>query len=300
MDCSKCTEKGCRVSQPCIDRSVEYIHTYHTEEAQTVTRAASILVDDGRAGTLSRLEEIAEYAKLKEYRVLGVAYCYGMENEAGLLREYLQKEGFRMVMVSCTVDGVPECEVNTTKTGHSVSCNPIGQANALSKSGAEFTILMGLCLGHDILIQKNLIMDFTTWIVKDRVTKHRPMDALPMYRTNEDLFLENMDKSFHLISWDKLQEKLQSNRWSREMVLIDLRSEAAFQENGILGSMQCLLLDLPTNYKILLPDKSKEVIIYCNSGMQSLYAVMYLSLKGYRNVKSLAGGFSNYLEKTKH
>ena len=154
MDCSKCIEKGCRVSQPCTDQSIEYIYQYHTDVVQAVTRAASTLVDDGRAGTLNRLEEISEYAKLREYRVLGVAYCYSMEKEAGYLREYLQKEGFKMVMVSCTVDGVLECEVNTAQKGQSVSCNPVGQAYALNRSGAEFTILMGLCLGHDVLIQK--------------------------------------------------------------------------------------------------------------------------------------------------
>lgn len=300
MDCSKCAEKGCRVFKPCTDRSIDYIHKYHSEEAQTVSRAASSLVDDGRAGTLSRLEEIVEYARLKEYQVLGVAYCYGMEKEAGFLREYLQTEGFRTVMVSCTVDGVPECEVNTTKTGQSVSCNPIGQANALNRSGSDFTILMGLCLGHDVLIQKNLNMDFTTWIVKDRVMNHRPMDALPQYRSKEDIFLESMDSSFHLISWDKLQEKLQPDTRPNEIYLVDLRGKGSFQENGIPGSIQCLISDLPSNYKLLLPDKSIEVIVYCNGGIQSLYAAMYLSLKGYSNVKSLAGGFSNYLAKTRN
>ena len=300
MDCTKCTSKGCRLSQPCADRSIEYREQYHTKEAQDIARAASKLVDNGKAGTLSRLEEIVEYAKIKAYRTLGVAYCYGMEREAVFLREYLETEGFRTVMVSCTVDGISECEVDTTKTDESVSCNPIGQANALNRSDADFTILMGLCLGHDILIQKNLNMDFTTWIVKDRVTNHRPMDALPGYRSKEDLFLETMDHSFHLISWDQLKEKLQSESWQDKMVLIDLRNEKVFSENGIPGSFQCQLIDLPSKYEVLLTEKSKEIILYCNGGMQSLYAVMYLAMKGYRNVKSLAGGFSNYLEKTSH
>lgn len=298
MDCTRCASKGCRISQPCTDRSQEYLDQYDTDETQPVTRAASKLVDNGRAGTLSRLAEIAEYAKLRKYRTLGVAYCYGMEREAGLLREYLTKEGFRTVMTSCTVDGIAESKVNTSKTDRSVSCNPIGQANVLNSSDAEFTILMGLCLGHDILIQKNLSMDYTTWIVKDRVTKHRPMDALPGYHTDEDLFLENLDDSFHLISWDTLHEKLRSENWPNEVSLIDLRSEAAYHKNGIPGSVQCQLSDLPSEFGRLLPDQSKEIIVYCNGGMQSLYAVMYLSLKGYRDVKSLAGGFSNYIEKT--
>lgn len=299
MDCSKCVVKGCRSFQPCSDESGEYLQRYHIEEVQNITKTASRLVDDGKAGTLNRLEEITEYAKLRGYRVLGVAYCYGMEQEAGLLREYLQKEGFKMLMVSCTVDGVPEYSVNTTTAGCSVSCNPLGQAHALNRLGAEFVILMGLCLGHDVLIQKNLEMDFTTWIVKDRVTMHRPMDALPGYLSAEDLFLKKMDSSFHLISWDKLEERLKSDAWKEEIVLLDLRNETAYTDNGISGSVQCLLAELPLNYEELLPDKSKEIIVYCNGGMQSLYAVMYLSLKGYRNVLSLSGGYSNYLEKAK-
>lgn len=264
-----------------------------------MTKAASILVDDGRAGTLNRLEEITEYARLRGYRALGVAYCYGMEREAALLRAFLEKEGFKATMVSCTVDGVPECELNKAAGGQSVSCNPIGQANALNRSGAEFAILMGLCLGHDVLIQKNLEMDFTTWIVKDRVMKHRPMDALPGYLGPEDLFLEGMDNSFRLISWEKLQEKLQADDWKERDILLDLRSENACRRDGITGSVQCLLNDLPSNYEKLLPDRSKEIIVYCNGGMQSLYAVMYLTLKGYENVLSLAGGYANYLQKTK-
>jgi len=300
MDCTKCTAKGCRITEPCNDRSAEYIDQYNTNEVQTITRAASELVDNGRAGTLNRLQEIVEYAKLKAFRVIGVAYCYGMEPEAVLLNDYLSKEGFKTVMTSCTVDGIGECDVNTTKKDQSVSCNPIGQANVLNSSGADFTILMGLCLGHDILIQKKLNMEYTTWIVKDRVTKHRPMDALPGYKSSEDLFLENMDKKFHLISWDELQGKIQLKTWTEELILIDLRGEKAFRESGILGSIQCQLANLPSNYKTLLPEQSKEIIVYCNGGMQSLYAVMYLSMKGYRDVKSLAGGFSNYLEKTGH
>ncbi|WP_083878378.1 DUF1847 domain-containing protein [Acetivibrio cellulolyticus] len=37
-----------------------------------------------------------------------------------------------------------------------MSCNPLGQANILNSSGVQFTILIGLCLGHDIILQENL------------------------------------------------------------------------------------------------------------------------------------------------
>lgn len=49
---------------------------------QKVIQAAAELVDHGRAGTLSRLEETIEFAKLMDYKRIGLAYCYGKEGEA--------------------------------------------------------------------------------------------------------------------------------------------------------------------------------------------------------------------------
>lgn len=293
MDCTKCITKGCRIGEPCIDRKEEYVEQYHMQENREIARAASELVDDGRAGKLNRLEEIIDYARLRGYNKLGVAYCYGMEQEAALLKDTLARAGFRPEMISCTVDGATEHDVNPDKDNQSVSCNPIGQAVALNKAGVDFTILMGLCLGHDVLIQQQLNMDFTTWVVKDRKTGHRPLDGLPGYRSREDLFLIEMDNSFRLIGKELVKEKLMNEDWPDSMTLLDLRGEEIYQQNGIPGSVQCLLKNLPDIFNSLLPDKNKEIIVYCNGGMQSLYAVMYLSLKGYSNVKSLSGGYGD-------
>lgn len=178
MDCTKCALKGCRKDKPCSDGSGAYLGDYLSGENQLYVRAASGLIDNGRAGTLSRLQEIVEFFKARGYQRFGVAYCYGMEREATLLRKYLEQQGIHPVFVSCTVDGVKENQLNPEKTSCVVSCNPIGQANALNNAGVDFTVLMGLCLGHDILIQKNLKMDFTTFVVKDRVFNHNPLLAL--------------------------------------------------------------------------------------------------------------------------
>ena len=178
MDCTKCSSKGCRVATPCQDNSAAYIDQYKTPENQAYTRSASTLIDNGRAGTLSRLQEIIEYMKLRGYQNIGCAYCYGMEKDALHLREILVTEGFKPHMVSCTVDQVREKELDPSKTKNTVSCNPLGQAQQLNRLGVEFTLLMGLCLGHDILLQKNLAMDFTTFVVKDRVHRHNPILGL--------------------------------------------------------------------------------------------------------------------------
>lgn len=297
MDCTKCISKECRNSSPCLDRSSEYIHNYFLDENSQYTKAASSLIDNGRAGTLTRIEEIVEYSKIRGYKNLGVAYCYGMEKEALLLREYLLVHGFKLNMVSCTVDGIKEAQLDNNKTKQTVSCNPLGQANILNSSGVEMTILIGLCLGHDILLQNNLKMDFTTFVVKDRVLYHNPLLALSGIKSTEDRFLENLPGNFNLIKVEDFITKLADRKKSPEDIyLIDLRNAEAFNKEAIPGSINCSLSDLPSQYKQLIPDRKKEIIVYCNGGIQSVYAVMYLSLKGYNKVFSLAGGFSKFLQ----
>lgn len=297
MDCTRCSFKGCRTSSPCVDNRQDYFENYTTEDNQAHTRAASALIDGGRAGTLNRLEEIIEFVKLREYQKIGVAYCYGMEKEATLLRDYLIKRtGFKPVMVSCTVDGIKESQLHTNKTNSTVSCNPLGQANVLNSSGVEFAILMGLCLGHDILVQKYLTMDFTTFVIKDRVLNHNPILALPGYKSPEDVFVENLPRDFNLIRMEEFKTKLENGKSPEDFYLLDLRGSEAYKESSIPGSINCVLNELSDRYRSLLPDKRQEIIIYCNGGMQSIYAVMYLALKGYPHVKSLAGGYSKYLQ----
>ena len=93
----KCTQKGCRNGQPCVDRSGAYIERYAQEENHELIKTASGLVDNGRAGTLSRLEEITEYVQRRGYEKIGVAYCYGLEKYAVLLRKYFDRRGIKTV-----------------------------------------------------------------------------------------------------------------------------------------------------------------------------------------------------------
>lgn len=295
MDCSVCSIKGCRKQEPCSDRRHDYIEKYASPEYQIYTKAASQLIDNGRAGTLTRLNEIVEYCQLRGYKKIGVAYCYSMEKDSLLLRNYLRQNNLKPAMISCTVDGIKESQIDPQKTNNVVSCNPLGQANILNSSGVEFTVLMGLCLGHDILLQKNLKMDFTTFVVKDRVLQHNPLLGLPGHQPIEDKVIEEIPNDFNLIKVEEFKIKVKEQQSPEDFYLLDLRNADSYNQNGIPGSINCDLNNLPKQYMNLLPDKRKEIILYCNGGIQSIYGVMFLSLKGYKKVKSLAGGFSKYL-----
>jgi uncharacterized metal-binding protein len=151
---------------------------YHLPDNQKIIQAAATLVDNGKAGTLSRLQEIIEFSKSMNFQRIGLAYCYGMELDAALVAQIFRESGFKTYPVSCTTGGFKQSEVNNESKIEKVSCNPLAQAEQINNEGVDFTITMGLCLGHDIIFQKQIKSDTTTLVVKDRVHNNDPIKAL--------------------------------------------------------------------------------------------------------------------------
>jgi uncharacterized metal-binding protein len=180
MDCTLCTfDKKCRDTEACkatsFDREI-IIHEY--SQNKEIVQAAASLVDHGRAGTLSRLQEIIAFSKQMKYQRIGLAYCYGMENEVKQIADILRINELKVRAVSCTVGGISQNEVNPESEYCSVSCNPLGQAKQLNQEGVDLVLMVGLCLGHDILFQREIKVDCTTLVVKDRVRNHAPLKEL--------------------------------------------------------------------------------------------------------------------------
>ena len=135
-----------------------------------------------------RLKDTIEFAKLMGYKKLGIAFCIGLRKEASTLSKILEKYGFEVSSVVCKTGGIPKTEVGvpeeyqwTSKTGYVigyVTCNPIGQAMLLNREETDMNIIVGLCVGHDILFTKHSKAPVTTLIAKDRVTGHNPAAAL--------------------------------------------------------------------------------------------------------------------------
>ena len=181
MKCTSCQSKKCRSNESCQIESFQkdqIMNQYHDQKTQNIVQAASELVDQGRAGTLSRIEEVIEFAHTMNYKKIGLAYCYGLEKEALMVMTLFERSGLKIDSVSCTVGAFLQDEVNRKSEIHNVSCNPIGQAQQMNQEGVDFVIVMGLCLGHDILFQKHIQADCTTLVVKDRTTGHSPLEAI--------------------------------------------------------------------------------------------------------------------------
>jgi uncharacterized metal-binding protein len=182
MDCINCNEKVCRIQQNSCEREsfdkAETINIYQDNANYEIIKAAAQLVDNGKAGKLSRIQEIIEFSKTMNYQKIGLAYCYGMEKQAKAIQKIFSENNLSIIPISCSVGGFKQSEVNTTSCIHKVSCNPIGQAQQLNFENVDFTLIFGICLGHDILLQRNLNMDFSTLAVKDRVFNHNPLKAI--------------------------------------------------------------------------------------------------------------------------
>ena len=182
MNCVNCTSKACKTeARDCRGTRDEIAYAYIDPEKQQIYQNADNLVSRGRAGTLSRLEEVAEFALAQGYKKVALAYCYGMENLAMDVAAYLKERGLKVGSYRCTLNGITEKEIHP-ELGDGIGCNPLGQAEAINTDPVDFVIEMGLCLGHDVIFHQALKKPFTVLIVKDRVYNHNPGRALPSYK----------------------------------------------------------------------------------------------------------------------
>jgi len=129
----------------------------------------------------TRVDEIMEYATIRGMKKLGIATCYALLFESKLLSDILEANGFEVISVSCLCG-----EVNPQDAGleGDVFCNPILQAEVLNREKTDLNIMVGLCVGHDILFLRHCTGETTPLIVKDRALGHNPVAALYMSQNN--------------------------------------------------------------------------------------------------------------------
>lgn len=89
------------------------------------------------------------------------------------------------------------------------------------------------------------------------------------------------------------REKQQNNE---DFILLDVREQDEWQESRIAGAgylgKGVIERDIDEN----VDDVEKEIVLYCGGGYRSALAADNLQKMGYRNVKSLKGGFRSWLE----
>ena len=179
MDCATCESKGCRDGEDCEGRRDEMQTLYQDPAVQAIARAAAE-VEACYYGQACRLEELIAFAKRMEFERLGLAFCIGLSEEAKTLAGILARH-FKVSSICCKICGLPAgdlAELKAQKGMSPVSCNPLGQAEVLNEQGTDLNVIVGLCIGHDVLFTQASKAPVTTFIVKDRVLAHNPAAAL--------------------------------------------------------------------------------------------------------------------------
>ena len=74
------------------------------------------------------------------------------------------------------------------------------------------------------------------------------------------------------------------------MVLLDVRPDKEYEQGHIPGAVHVPLADIGDKVKKL--KKDKDLVVYCRSGNQSIWAIKRLMGMGYKNLYNLKGGYS--------
>lgn len=206
--CAKCPGAYCRsVPLEEIDKNIlpEYcpmktseeaiksvIEKYGLDDVKRIYGPATITEKEAyesirgvRMAVRPRIKELIEFGKLIHAQKMGIAFCAGMRDEAARIVKILEKSGFGVASVLCKCGGIDKTKLNVLKEykiggplKFEAGCNPVLQAQLLNKAETDINVIVGLCLGHDMLFTMNSKAPVTTLIVKDRLLGHNPVIAL--------------------------------------------------------------------------------------------------------------------------
>jgi uncharacterized metal-binding protein len=161
---------------------------YANPEVRRIAHASALVESEGYC-KWTRVEEICAFAKKMGFKKIGIATCISFVDLAQVLSGVLESHGFEVASAACKNGGIPKeaiglrDEEKIRPGGHESMCNPISQAELLNRAGAEFNVVLGLCVGHDSLFFRHSEGLVTTLVAKDRVLAHNPVGALQLADT---------------------------------------------------------------------------------------------------------------------
>lgn len=191
-DCTtlNCSKQNSEYPEACLTLAVDndelqkIIKIYKDDPVDaSYSLAAAELVKSGY-GTLSRVEEVAAFAKNLGAKKIGIASCVGLVKETRQFISYLKTQGLDSYCVLCKVGAVDKGDIGLPESvrrkdgAHESICNPLLQAHILEREKTDLNVIVGLCVGHDSLFIRHSAAPVTYLIVKDRVHHHNPVAGL--------------------------------------------------------------------------------------------------------------------------
>ena len=90
------------------------------------------------------------------------------------------------------------------------------------------------------------------------------------------------------VSAEEVKTKLGTGR---RLVLLDVREDEEVQQGMVPGARHLSRAHFESRAEDVVPDKDAEVVVYCATGVRSVFAARTLAELGYTNAVSMAGGF---------
>lgn len=74
-----------------------------------------------------------------------------------------------------------------------------------------------------------------------------------------------------------------------EHIILDVREQDEFDEGHISGAILIPYTEIDRKAEAMLPDKDKQILVYCRSGRRSKIAAESLAALGYTDIKEFGG-----------
>ncbi len=151
----------------------------------------------------TRVEDTIALARLMGWKKIGMATCIGLLYEAEQLSAILKAQGLEPESVCCKAGSIDKLELGLQESDKvrpgtfEPACNPIAQAEILNCAGTDMNVIIGLCVGHDMLFAKYSKAPVTTLVVKDRVTGHNPVSVL----YGQNFYYKRLQKQPLIAEW---------------------------------------------------------------------------------------------------
>jgi len=90
---------------------------------------------------------------------------------------------------------------------------------------------------------------------------------------------------------EELQDRIERGATPQ---ILDVREQEEVQHGTLPGATHLSRAHLESRVEDVVPDKDAEVVVYCASGVRSVFSARTLKELGYSNVVSMAGGFNRW------
>jgi uncharacterized metal-binding protein len=128
----------------------------------------------------SRVQQCIEFARELSATKVGLAVCVGLIREGREFARFLNRAGFEVVSVACTIGALDlrETGLPDDLAKDIIHCNPITQAEIMNQECTQLNFIYGLCPGHDTIFIMKSKAPVTYVVVKDTVTGNNPSAVL--------------------------------------------------------------------------------------------------------------------------